>query len=176
MLSDEALHEKLLRGDLDAFDRLYERHARPLFGFIRKHLSDAHEAEDVLHETFMTLLRERDAGRAAANLPAWLFQVARNLCLNRLRARRRGARALESVAVEALPEGDAPDLAIEARQSEARLRSAVERLPAGLAELYVLRTRGLSYEELAAVLSIPVGTVKSRMHDMVNRLREEMER
>jgi RNA polymerase sigma-70 factor (ECF subfamily) len=173
MLSDEALHEKLLRGDLGAFDPLYERHARPLFAFIRKHLADAHEAEDVLHETFMTLLRHRDRD-AAASLRAWLFTVARNLCLNRLRSRRRGARALD-----AIPAPDAvtpPDLAVEQRQSAERLRRAVERLPAHLAELYTLRANGMSYEELAEVLSVPVGTVKSRMHEVVARLREEVGR
>lgn len=173
MLSDEALHEKLLRGDLGAFDPLYERHARPLFAFIRKHLADAHEAEDVLHETFMTLLRHRE-GAAAASLRAWLFTVARNLCLNRLRSRRRGARALETV--PAPDEVIAPDLAVEQRQSAERLRKAVERLPAHLAELYTLRANGMSYEELAEVLSVPVGTVKSRMHEVVARLREEVGR
>ena len=175
MLSDEALHEKLKRGDLDAFDLLYDRHARPLFGFIRKHLADAHEAEDVLHETFMTMLRERDSGRAALNLRAWLYQVARNLCLNRLRARKRGARAIEAAATEPV-DNELPDRLLEDRQSAERLRRAVERLPSGLAELYALRAGGMSYEELAAVLSIPVGTVKSRIHEMVARLRQEMER
>lgn len=173
MLSDEALHEKLLRGDLGAFDPLYERHARPLFAFIRKLLADAHEAEDVLHETFMTLLKQRDRA-PATSLRAWLFAVARNLCLNRLRSRRRGARALD--AVPAPDEMMLPDLAIEQRQSAERLRRAVERLPAHLAELYTLRANGMSYEELAEVLSVPVGTVKSRMHEVVARLREEVGR
>jgi RNA polymerase sigma factor (sigma-70 family) len=175
MLSDEALHEKLLRGDLGAFDLLYERHARALFTFIRKHLSDAHEAEDVLHETFMALLRARGGDAPTQCLRAWLFTAARNLSLNRLRSRRRGARALEVAEVAPAPELP-PDRVIEARQSAERLRRAVEGLPAGLAELYALRAGGMSYEELAAVLAVPVGTVKSRMHDMVSRLRQEMER
>ena len=173
MLSDEALREKLLRGDLDAFDRLYDRHARALFAFIRKHLADAHEAEDVLHETFLVMLRERDAGRAAVSLRAWLYQVARNQCLNRLRSRRRGARALEAVAPEA-PTVALPDEALLAREAAERLHLAVARLPTGLAEVYALRASGMSYEELAQVLAVPIGTVKSRIHEMVSRLREEM--
>ena len=173
LLSDEALREKLLRGDLDAFDLLYERHSRPLFSFVRRHVGDAHEAEDVLHETFLVMLRERDAGRAAVSLRAWLFEVARNQCLNRLRARRRGARALEASPPEPA-RTEQPDQAIEARQTADRLRRAVSQLPAGLAEVYALRAGGMSYEELAQVLAIPVGTVKSRIHDMVNRLREAM--
>lgn len=174
MLSDEALYEQLLRGDLGAFDRLYERHARPLFAYVRRHLADAHEAEDVLHETFMALLKER--GRIAApSLRAWLFQAARNRCLTRLRSRRRGERALEAASHEPT-DIDTPHLALEARESAERLRRAVERLPAPLAELYALRAGGMSYDELAGVLAIPVGTVKSRLHEMVSRLRQEMER
>lgn len=175
MVSDEALREKLLRGDLDAFDLLYARHARALFGFIRRHLADAHEAEDVLHETFLAMLRERDAGRAAVSLRAWLYQVARNQCLNRLRTRRRGARALLA---SPPPDTSAepPDAGLEARQTAERLRLAVSRLPAELAEVYALRAGGMSYEELAQVLAIPVGTVKSRIHAMVHQLRQEMTR
>lgn len=175
MRSDEALYESLLRGDLDAFDALYARYARPLFGFVRRHLADAHEAEDVLHETFMALLRERDAGRSAVSLRAWLYQVARNLCLNRLRARRRSARALEAAAPSPSP-AEHPDHALEARQTGEQLRAAVARLPVALAEVYTLRAGGMSYEELAEVLAIPHGTVKSRIHEMVSRLREEMSR
>ncbi len=174
MLSDEALRERLLRGDLTAFDALYDRHARPLHGFIVRYLGDAHEAEDVLHETFMALLRAPPQG-AVASLRAWMFEVARNACLHRLRTRRRGVRALDAVAVEPVHRA-LPDEELSAHQSAERLKAAVARLPEGLAELYALRTRGLSYEELATVLAVPVGTVKSRLHDMVARLRQEMDR
>lgn len=172
--SDEALRERLLQGDLGAFDQLYARHGRALHGFIYRHLGDASAAEDVLHETFLVMLRERDAGRAAESLRAWLYQVARNQCLNRLRSRRRGERALHAVEDLQPTTASPPDAALEARQTAERLQQAVARLPAGLAEVYTLRARGLSYEELAQVLAVPVGTVKSRIHEMVRRLREEM--
>ena len=84
LLSDEALRERLLQGDLGAFDQLYARHGRALYAFIYRHLGDAAASEDVLHETFMVMLRERDGGRAAESLRAWLYQVARNQCINRL--------------------------------------------------------------------------------------------
>lgn len=175
MQSDEALHERLLRGDLAAFDQLYARHATVLHAYVRRHLADAHEAEDVLHEAFLALLRQREGAQAAANLRAWLFTVARNLCLNRLRSLRRGARALESAA-PLEPEPLEPERLFEARQSAERLERAVAKLPPGLAELYALRAGGLSYEELAVALAIPVGTVKSRLHDLVGRLRQEVDR
>jgi RNA polymerase sigma-70 factor (ECF subfamily) len=174
MLSDEALYEALLSGDLRAFDTLYERYERPLFGFIRKHLADVHEAEDVLHETFMAILRDRAGARAARSLRAWIFQVARNLCLNRQRSTRRAARALEREARSPEETHPGPERALEHQQAQHALRHAVARLPLELGELYTLRTQGMSYAEMAEVLGIPLGTVKSRMHELVKQLREEM--
>jgi RNA polymerase sigma factor (sigma-70 family) len=161
------------RGSARSTGRLPPGCTSALFSFIRRHLTDSHEAEDVLHETFLVMLRERAATGAAVSLRAWLFQVARNQCLNRLRTRRRGARALETIAPE-VPATLLPDEVLLARESEERLRNAVARLPVNLAEIYTLRVSGMSYEELAQILAVPIGTVKSRIHEMVNRLREEM--
>ena len=178
MLSDEALYEKLLRGDLASFDALYERYERPLFGFIVKLLRDPQTSEDVLHESFMAVLRERDAGRSATSFRAWLYQVARNLCLNRIRSSQRAARALEAVghewAGEQAQQPRDPEHALLQVEATEALRRAIARLPDTLAEMYRLRAGGLSYEELAQVLALPLGTVKSRMHEVVSRLREEM--
>lgn len=177
MVSDEALYELLLRGDLGAFDALYERHARHLFGFILRQVTDRAEAEDLLHDTFMALLRERNAGGSLQSLRGWLFQVARNLCFNRTRSRQRAARALETVAqAPKAPPAEHPERALEQRQDDAALRDAVARLPQPLAELFHLRAGGLSYQELAQLLGVPLGTIKSRMHEMVGRLREEVQR
>ncbi|MHB8875481.1 MAG: RNA polymerase sigma factor [Myxococcaceae bacterium] len=174
MLSDEALYQQLLGGDLGAFDRLYERYERHLFGFIRKQLDDPHEAEDVLHEAFLAVLRERASRREANSFRAWVFGVARNLCRNRQRSRQRSSRALEAVACSPPDASLDPGGALESRQASDALRQAVTRLPGTLAELFQLRAAGLSYEEMAQVLDVPVGTVKSRMHEMVGRLREEV--
>jgi RNA polymerase sigma-70 factor (ECF subfamily) len=176
--SDEALFERLIAGDLRAFDLLYDRFERPLFGFIRSQLRDVADAEDILHETFMSVLRERAARHEVRSFKAWLFQVARNLCLNRIRTQRRAGRALEAAAqVEAVaPPSAAADHALERREQLVLLQRAVERLPAALAEIYRLRAAGMSYDELAEILDVPVGTVKSRIHEVVKRLREEVPR
>lgn len=172
--SDEALYQRLLEGKLDAFDELYARYERHLFGFLVRQLGDAPEAEEVLQETFLSVLRERETGRAARSFKAWLFQVARNLCLNRARTRARAAKAMAAVAT-APPEPQAhPERALELHQTVVALRAAVSRLPPALGELYQLRAGGLSYDELAEQLDLPLGTVKSRMHELVHRLREEL--
>jgi RNA polymerase sigma-70 factor (ECF subfamily) len=174
MASDEALYRLLLAGDLRAFDALYARYERPLFGFIRRALPEQAEAEDVLHDAFLALLRDRAGAGAARSLRAWLFQVARNLCLNRQRTQRRAVRALETDARTAAPPAAPPEDLLLQREDQHALSGAVARLPDELAALYRLRARGSSYEEMAVALALPLGTVKSRMHQMVKRLREEL--
>lgn len=173
--SDEALYRRLLQRDLSAFDELYARHARHLFGFIVHQLGDPAEAQDVLHDVFLAILRERDAGARVLSLRAWLYQVARNLCLNRARSGRRAAAAKdEAAAASLLAELQAPGTALDQRERATALGEAVGRLPEPLGALYRLRASGLSYEELAEVLGVPLGTVKSRMHELVTRLRKEL--
>ncbi|MBN9686420.1 MULTISPECIES: RNA polymerase sigma factor [unclassified Corallococcus] len=70
--------------------------------------------------------------------------------------------------------GPSPEHALENQQVRDALRDAVARLPLELGELYALRTQGMSYAEMADVLRRPLGTVKSRMHERVKQLREEM--
>ncbi|HSQ63288.1 MAG TPA: RNA polymerase sigma factor [Polyangiaceae bacterium] len=177
MDTDEALFERLVAGDLRAFDRLYDRYERPLFGFIRAQLGgDAAEAEDVLHETFLAVLREREKRAEVRSVRAWLYTAARHLCLNRARARKRAGHAIEAAAwLAPRSEPLAPaELALDVRQQAERLARAVARLPQSLGEVYRLRAAGMSLEEVAGVLDVPLGTVKSRMHEMVRRLRQEM--
>jgi RNA polymerase sigma-70 factor, ECF subfamily len=174
MESDEAVYERMCGGDMRAFDALYERYERPLFGFVFQQLRDQAEAEDVFHETFMAVLRQRGSPGAPRSFRAWVFQVARNNCLNRARSRKRGARALDVEGRSEAPPASSPESLAERRQLAAALEAAVKRLPPALSELYALRAAGLSYEEIADVLGVPLGTVKSRLHDMVARLREEM--
>lgn len=173
MESDEALYAKWIEGDLRAFDSLYARFERPLFGFVRAWVREPSEAEDVLHETFMAALRER--ARDVRSFRAWIFGIARNICLNRARSKKRAERAAAEIELLAAPAA-APDEQLDAHRRAASLERAVARLPTSLAEIYRLRATGLSYEDLAELLGIPVGTVKSRMHEMVIRLKAEVSR
>jgi RNA polymerase sigma-70 factor, ECF subfamily len=175
--SDEILYQQLVQGDLKALDALYGRYHRHLFGFIVGQLGDRQEAEDVLHDAFVAVLRERSNDhRTPTCFRAWIYKVARNLCLNRVRSRQRAAGAMDAAAQAAVPLTDGPESALVAAQSSEAVRRAVARLPSPLAELFQLRAGGLSYEELAQVLNIPLGTVKSRMHELMSRLRAEVQR
>jgi RNA polymerase sigma-70 factor (ECF subfamily) len=103
------------------------------------------------------------------------YSQVRNLTLNRKRSQRRGERALARLPHESIDvHAPSADELLGERQERAALDHALAKLPDALAELFQLRTSGLSYEEMSQVLEIPLGTIKSRMHQMVTQLREEL--
>ncbi|HEX8790728.1 MAG TPA: sigma-70 family RNA polymerase sigma factor [Polyangiaceae bacterium] len=175
MESDESLYARVKHGDLLAFDELYARYGARLYGFLRAQLSSASDAEDVFHETMLATLESPEVTFEGASFRTWLFRVARNRVLNRQRSSARGEAAKLLIAAEGEPaRPNAEDRVARAQMVDA-LERAVKRLPATLSDVYHLRSSGLSYEEMATVLEIPLGTIKSRMNQMVKVLREELQ-
>jgi RNA polymerase sigma-70 factor (ECF subfamily) len=174
--SDEALIRRIREGEIASFDVLYDKHETRLFAYLRATLGDRADAEEVLHDAFLAVLKDQSAVfDREGSFRAWLYRVARNHALNRRRATGRRDRTLAAAPASAWPEA-APraDDALEAAELEDALTAAVGRLPASLGELWHLRTSGLSYEQMASVVDAPLGTIKSRMHHMVSVLREEL--
>jgi RNA polymerase sigma-70 factor, ECF subfamily len=173
METDEVLYARVKNGDLSAFDELYERYSRRLFAFLKAQLSSPADAEDVFHEAFLATLESEEVVFDRGSFRTWLYRIARNIVLNRIRSLGRGENALGKMAW-----GDEPAQSVDERVAELQLLraldGAVARLPSPLSEIYHLRSSGLSYEEMATVLGIPLGTLKSRMSHMVDLLREEL--
>jgi RNA polymerase sigma-70 factor (ECF subfamily) len=173
MDSDEALYSRVKRGDMQAFDELYARYASRLFGFLRPQLPTLADAEDVFHESLLATLENAEVAFDRGSFRTWLYRVARNRVLNRLRSQGRGETALSRLApLEEPPAG--PDARLHRDELLRALDGAVARLPSPLSEVYHLRSSGLSYDEMAMVLGIPLGTLKSRMNQMVTLLRQEL--
>jgi len=173
--SDEALYLRVTQGDMRAFDALYARYESRLFGFLHSQLRNRADAEDVFHEAFLTALKSREARfEREGGFRAWLYRVARNLACNRIRHQQRGARAAAEMPIAQAPVSIAPNESLEEAELQSALEGAIARLPPALSEVFHLRTSGLSYEEIADVLEIPLGTLKSRMNQMVTQLREEL--
>lgn len=176
MASDEWLHEQIRRGDMASFDVLYRRYEKRLFQFIYSYLRDQCEAEDIFHESMMEVLRSKDVDFVQSTFCTWVYRIARNKSLNHLRSQKRRDGAFEAAPVESIA-GQQPELAdalILEKEKFIRLDQIVASLPESLAEVYQLRKHELSYEQMACVLGIPEGTVKSRLHELVNRLKEGM--
>jgi RNA polymerase sigma factor (sigma-70 family) len=174
MDSDEVLYARVKRGDMPAFDALYARYSTRLFGFLRPQVPSRADAEDVFHESLLATLESHEVTFERGSFRTWLYRIARNLVLNRIRSQGRGENALAKLA----PIVDDPPPAADERAAQGELLEALDgavaRLPSPLSEIYHLRSSGLSYEEMALVLGIPLGTLKSRMNQMVTVLREEL--
>ena len=139
--------------------------------FLRRTMGDVETADDLLGQTFLEAARSWHRFTGRGNREAWLFGIARNLSR---RAHRSGRlRRTEPLTYE--PPAP-PDAASEGSSDDLdRMRASIARLPNKLRETLTYRLAdGMSYDEIAAALGIPVGTVRSRLHDAVRRLREEL--
>lgn len=161
---DAALVAAYLAGDDRAFDLLVARHSRRVYAICFRYFGDASDAEDALQETFLTVLRRASTYAGTAAFSTWLYRVATNACNDLARRRARRPRAA-SGDVEALADTAAPDDPLGDRELGVDLERALAALePATRTAIVLHDVRGLPYEEVAARLNLPVGTVKSRIH------------
>jgi len=157
-------------GDERAFRFLVERYQDRIFGFCCRMLSDPSEAEDVAQDVFLTLYRHASSFRGEARVSTWLYRIAKNQTLNRLKyldRRGRGLRtSLHAVREDALVDsGRRPDEQHEHREAWQQIRAALDQLEEDYRLVVVLRDiEGLPYEEIAEITGLPKGTVKSRIH------------
>lgn len=181
--ADAELMRRFGEGDDEAFRRIVERHERPLLGFFWRRCLDRALAEDCVQEVFLRLVRHRGSWRPDAKFTTYLYRIAENHWIDRYRAKKS---APPPASLEGLADPEEADVtatfaapgaapAERAAHAElgARIRRAVLRLTDEQRAVFALaETRGMKYEEIGRVLGIPVGTVKSRMHAAVTRLRE----
>jgi RNA polymerase sigma-70 factor, ECF subfamily len=146
-------------------EALYRDVGPNLLSYLHRWLGDLHMAEDSLQETFCRAARRMERLSQAVSPRAWLFAIARNVAVTAHRRRR--------ATVPLLGELPAVELIEDPRLEP--VREAIVELPDGLREVLELRLRDeLSYEEIADVLGIPLGTVRSRLHYALQRLRVAM--
>lgn len=170
--TDEALVERCRRGELGAFEEMYNRHAAKLYNLAHRMLGNAADAEDAVQDTFLLAHRRLDSFRGEAALGTWLYRLAVNQCLDRLRSRAgREAQATDSLDKPAStwqPAGRA-DSPVERMD----LKRAIARLPEGSRSVFVLHdVEGLEHREIGKLLGISEGTSKSQLHKARLRLRE----
>ena len=159
---EPALIRAAAAGDLAAFEQLVRTYQQHVWRFLRRLLGDASAAEDVTQETFLRVFRRLPTFTFEAKFSTWVFQIARNAGVDELRSRRRRT-SLASLA--------RPGPSASAAEARAEIEAALASLPVDLREAVVLvEVLGLRYHEVARVLGIPEGTVKSRMFSARSRL------
>jgi RNA polymerase sigma-70 factor (ECF subfamily) len=180
-VESSSLLPAVARGDLDAFERLYDRHSSTLYALLLRILANPDDAQEVLQETFVkawTNAKMFDAVRGSD--VAWLISIARSRGIDRLRSRKiRGDREDDagrelSTGIGFIEKRTGADDAIESEERMA-VRGALAELPepqrVALALAYF---EGLSQSEISAKLGEPLGTIKTRMQLGMKKLRERL--
>ena len=160
---DHIILERIARGDRAAFDELYSLYGRQLYVFIFRYMTSSQEAEEVLQETFLKVLQNRGGISHHGSLRAWLYTVARNTSLNRIRSHNCVRANEKELVIHA--EKQIFDPLEETKLDHQWVTNEVTTLSPIFRDIFELRTSGQSYEEMSIHLGIPVGTVKSRMHE-----------
>jgi RNA polymerase sigma-70 factor, ECF subfamily len=178
-ISEEQLIRHARQGDTDAFEVLVHRYERYVFNLAYRVLGDAAEADDLAQAAFYQAWRGLAGFRQQARFSTWLYRIATNLCYNRLPGLRADLTAL-------VPDEEALDLPDERQEVERVilteelrqiLYQAIEDLPEGYRLLVTLRhLQELSYEEIAQVTALPLGTVKTGIFRARRLLREALEK
>jgi RNA polymerase sigma-70 factor (ECF subfamily) len=183
-LSDEQLLE-VYRLDRDpaVFTELVSRYQRELYNYLRRFLGDASLAEDVFQGTFLQVHVKRDSFEPGRKFRPWLYTIATNQAIDAQRRNRRHRRLSLNQPNQAGSEnigtlidmvaGDTGDPALSAENGEqsAWVRDEVDALPEPLRNaVNLVYFRGMKYRDAAKIMSVPVGTVKSRLHAAIQRL------
>lgn len=184
--SDEELMKCFRRGQSEAFGLLVRRYERELYGYLRRYLADASLAEDVFQNTFLQVYLRSGQFDTSKPLRPWLYTIATHQAIDAMRrnGRHQAVRLDEAHADNG--EGDLVGLlemlesrapgpleAVSAQERRERIRATVDALPDLLRQVLVLAYyQGLKYREIADILNVPVGTVKSRLHAALVKLQE----
>lgn len=173
--TDEELIALTVAGNRRAFEEIVARYRSRVAQFVRWNVIDARSVEDITQEVFLQAYQSAGSFRGDSTFRTWLYALARNTCRHHYRQRDRCADEAESEeALRRIPDSGADPLS-QLQQAEVAnaVRDAVERLPAGQRLVLLLRDwEDLSYADISQVLGIPLGTVRSRIHNARARVAE----
>ena len=182
---EELLLQYMDGGNRAAFEELVHRYEREIYSYLRRYLGDRHLAEDAFQATFLQLHRKCGQFERGRKLRPWLYRIAVNQANDLLRRNRRhkavsldtalrrrndenGESSLRDLVAN---EEHGPGVALESAEDCQRIAAALERLPEWLKQPILLVVyQGLKYREAAAIIGIPLGTLKSRLYEAVQRL------
>jgi RNA polymerase sigma-70 factor (ECF subfamily) len=175
--SDEELMLNVQKGDMAAFEALYDRYQKRLFHFILRFARQRSLAEDILQETFLRLLKGRKSYRKGSRFSTYLFIIGRNLCLDALKSweRRHLLLSQEDEIERAADKSKGPDKILEETETGKNIQSAIEALPADQREVLILsKYSGLSYDGIARIVNSTPTAVKQKAYRAMQSLRQRL--
>ena len=161
-----------LKSEKDAFEALFKSEYARVAGIANRVLADAHEAEDVAQEVFVSFHRLHSASSPYA--ASWLHRAAAHTALNRIRGRRRREKRELAQSTQEESRAMDPQQVAEANEERRRIRAALARLPARPAAVLVLRASGLSYAEVAQAVGVSAGSIGTLLRRAEAALRKEV--
>jgi RNA polymerase sigma-70 factor (ECF subfamily) len=167
-------------GDTESFGFLVRKYQDRLYNGMVQILRNESEAEDVVQDAFVLAFSKLDSFQGKSAFFTWLYRIAYNVAITRLRRRKRGV-SLDGddsrVRLDFPDSGPLPNDSIEKREEAIQLYDALDRLSSEHRSILVLREmEELDYDAIAEILELPVGTVRSRLHRARIRLRELLEK
>lgn len=174
--SDNALMSAVTAGTVSKLAVLFERHHRSLYRYFISMTRDRQTSEDLVQDVFFRILRYRSTYDPRHSFTAWMYQIAKNANVDRLRQKRGEVVEIDELTMrnrEPVSSGPDPETSAVRAQDLKLVRQAMELLPAEKREILVFcRFQGMKYEEIAAVLGCGVGTVKVRVYRAMRALAE----
>ena len=172
VIGDQALIDATVAGDGAAFGELVGRYERAVFNLALRTMRDRGEAEDATQEAFFKAYRALGSFRPGAKFSTWIFTICYRLCCDRLAKHRRFA---DDELPDRADPGAGPAELAERHDEAARLRAAIDALPEKYRAVVTLyHLQGKQYEEIATVLNLPLGTVKTHLFRAKEQLRKAL--
>jgi len=185
-ISEVELMRRFVEGDEGSFEMLVERYEAPLLNFFFRLTRDRQAAEDLVQETFLRVVRSKATYQVKASFRTYIYRIGRNLWIDRYRSAKCRPKTMsmntpvadgtERAMSERLEGSELPPEAnLEFTETRALLLAAIDELPETQREVFVLWLEtGMKYAEISEIIDVPVGTIKSRMHTAVHRLKERL--
>ena len=173
--SDEQVMARAAAGSDAAFEELYRRYARRLKGFFFMQLGgDEEMAADATHDVFLRAYEARTRYREGSNVSTWIFTIAYNICRNHYRTNAYEAQLLANLDAEPLSDQQI-EVELDATVLDEALQQVLSELPAPLHQLFSLHYQEeLTIPQVAEIVGIPEGTVKSRLNKTMNIIRKNL--
>ncbi len=179
---EKALISKVKRGDVDAFEQLFEGYYKKVYNIALRMIGNHDDACELAQEVFIRIYRSIGGFKEESQLSTWIYRIATNVCLDELR--RRKNRKIVSMDEDIKLEDNqlkrqledhkpTPDIIAERNETREAIKEAILQLPEHHRTMIIMRDiQGLSYDDIAKILQTPEGTVKSR----INRARQALKK